>query len=438
MNLIQQFFDLRSSSDPEAAIHTIREGVSIRGYNLWLLFCAAALASIGLDTNSTAVIIGAMLISPLMSPILGVGLSFAIHDRSLLLRSLRNLAAAVLLSLIASLLYFLISPFGRPTTEMEARTYPTLLDVGVALFGGIAGIVSASRKGVSNAIPGVAIATALMPPLCTAGYGLATAQWNYFGGAFYLFLINAIFISLATFLLARYLRFPLVTDPAHPRRRYYSALFALLIVVATLPSVYFLYSIYRKEMRRSQIEQLALTPIRNKGNEIFRWELTPRDSTTQINIYHSGKPLGDSLIGRINDQLRRSGLTGYQVRPHRVNLTRDEVNELSAEVSRQMYQQLQLDELRTQSGRQGSDSLSFPQLNRELRIAFPFVDTVYHGWLTIQDSTRALDTLPLVFYESKRLPAPDQQARLYRYLTLRLQADTVALVHRPSSIPGKP
>lgn len=184
MNFFQKIIDIRSTSDPQKATETISESVSIRGYNMWLLFCSAALASIGLDTNSSAVIIGAMLISPLMSPILGIGLSFGIHDRSLLVRSLRNLAAAIILSLIASVLYFSISPFASPTTEIEARTHPTLLDVMVALFGGLAGIVSASRAGISNAIPGVAIATALMPPLCTAGYGLATAQWSYFARLF--------------------------------------------------------------------------------------------------------------------------------------------------------------------------------------------------------------------------------------------------------------
>ncbi|RYY66691.1 MAG: DUF389 domain-containing protein [Chitinophagaceae bacterium] len=430
MNFLQRFFDLRSSSDPARAIETIREGVSIRGFNLWLLFCAAALASIGLDTNSTAVIIGAMLISPLMSPILGLGLSFGIHDRSLLLRSLRNLAAAVVLSLTASVLYFLISPFGNPTAELQARTAPTLLDVLVALFGGVAGIVSVSRTGVSNAVPGVAIATALMPPLCTAGYGLATAQWAYFAGAFYLFVINAIFISLTTFLMAKYMGFPVQEEATRQRRRYVSVLFALLILAATLPSVYFLYSVYRKEVTRQQIETIVFAPIRKHGNEIFKWEYSQRDSITAINIYHSGKPLGDSLVDAINGQLAASGLGHYRVRPHRVNLTREEVNELSAEMSRQMYQQLQLDVLRVDAG-DGRDTLAYPRIDREARIAFPFVDTLYNGWLTIRDSSGAPDTLAMVFYESARTPAPAQQARLYQYLKTRLGVDTLALTFRP-------
>jgi uncharacterized hydrophobic protein (TIGR00271 family) len=176
----EKILDLRATSDFEKAKSTVSEGVSLRGYNLWILVCAALLASLGLDTNSTAVIIGAMLISPLMSPILGVGMAVAIHEKELLIRSLRNLAMAVAISLFASTLYFILTPLGEVTPELQARTFPTLLDVLVALFGGIAGIISISRRDQTNAIPGVAIATALMPPLCTAGFGIATLRWNYF------------------------------------------------------------------------------------------------------------------------------------------------------------------------------------------------------------------------------------------------------------------
>src|SRR5664279_1089280 len=204
----QNILNIRENTDFEKTRSAISEGVSLRGYNLWILICSTVLASIGLDTNSTAVIIGAMLISPLMSPILGVGLSLAINDKQLLFRSLGDLFLAVLISLAVSILYFFLSPLGEPTPELQARTFPTLLDVLIALFGGIAGIVSISRHDQTNAIPGVAIATALMPPLCTAGFGLATLNWDYFFGAFYLFFINAVFISLATYLIARYLHFP--------------------------------------------------------------------------------------------------------------------------------------------------------------------------------------------------------------------------------------
>ncbi len=229
---ISHILNLRENADFEKTKSTISEGISLRGYNLWILACSTILASIGLDTNSTAVIIGAMLISPLMSPILGVGLSVAIHDKQVLTRSLRNLIIAVVISLGASVLYFFLSPLGVPTPELQARTFPTLLDVLIALFGGIAGIVSISRHEQTNAIPGVAIATALMPPLCTAGFGIATANWNYFFGAFYLFFINAVFISLSTYLIVRYLHFPEKEFVNTKVARRYRTWFILLSIAA--------------------------------------------------------------------------------------------------------------------------------------------------------------------------------------------------------------
>ncbi|MCB0614144.1 MAG: DUF389 domain-containing protein, partial [Phaeodactylibacter sp.] len=179
----------------QETIEDIKKGVVFRGANLWILMFAIMVASVGLNVNSPAVIIGAMLISPLMGPIMGIGLGVGINDLELIVKAMRNLAIAVVISVLTSAAYFWISPLNDAQSELLARTSPTLWDVLIALFGGLAGIVAGSRKEKSNAIPGVAIATALMPPLCTAGFGLATAQWSYFFGAFYLFFINSVFIS---------------------------------------------------------------------------------------------------------------------------------------------------------------------------------------------------------------------------------------------------
>lgn len=209
--------NIKDDSDGAGTINGIRSGIDLRGYNLWILAAAALLACIGLDTNSAAVIIGAMLISPLMNPILGVGLGLGIDDPDSLFKSIQNLAVAVFMSLLISFLYFrFLTPLGGITPEIQARTSPTLLDAFVALFGGVAGIVSNSRREKSNAIPGVAIATALMPPLCSAGFGLANMEWSVFFGAFYLFFINAMVISFFTFLIVRYLGFhePMVKELA--------------------------------------------------------------------------------------------------------------------------------------------------------------------------------------------------------------------------------
>lgn len=202
-------FDLHEGKEDELeTIDYIRKNVEFKGANLWILIFAIFVASVGLNVNSTAVIIGAMLISPLMGPIMGIGLAAGINDFELLKKSMKNLGIAVVISILTSTIYFSFTPLNDAQSELLARTEPTIWDVLIALFGGLAGIVAGSRKEKSNAIPGVAIATALMPPLCTAGYGLATANLYYFFGAFYLFFINSVFISLSTYVIVRFMKFP--------------------------------------------------------------------------------------------------------------------------------------------------------------------------------------------------------------------------------------
>lgn len=430
MIFLKRVFDIRQTADPENAVRTIQENIPVRGYNMWLLMCAAVLASIGLDTNSTAVIIGAMLISPLMSPILGVGLSLAIQDEQLLTRSLRNLAIATVLSLTMSFLYFKVSPFGNPTTELTARTYPTLLDVMVALFGGIAGIVSASRSGTSNAIPGVAIATALMPPLCTAGYGLATAHWTYFAGAFYLFFINAVFISLATFLIVKLIGFPVHRFATPERTRRYSVLFYLLTFVVTLPSVYFLYTVYQRELVRKKIENLVLIPIRAHGNEILKWELLQKDTATLVKVYHSGPPVSDSMRHFIAKRLQSVSTGHYEILLQRVNMTREEVNALSADVARQLYQQMQ-SSTTPSSDPEPPQLLEQIQLTKELRIAFPMVDTISYAWLLRPSVNGQTDSLLLFFVRVKGKFNNVSQQQVRNYLATRMKLDTVGILEFP-------
>ena len=206
---IKSLFRLDLDFDLDGTEEILRKGTNFTGSNAWVLFFAILICSVGLNMNSTAVVIGAMLISPLMGPIMGVGLSLGIQDLTLFKASLKSLISMVLISVLASALYFALTPLQAASSELLARTQPTIYDVLIAAFGGATGIVAGSRKDRGNAIPGVAIATALMPPLCTAGYGLGTGQFNYFLGAFFLFLINTVFIGLATLLFVKYLRFPL-------------------------------------------------------------------------------------------------------------------------------------------------------------------------------------------------------------------------------------
>ncbi|MEO6406290.1 MAG: TIGR00341 family protein [Ferruginibacter sp.] len=429
---IQDILSLRATSDFAKTKSTINEGISLRGYNLWILVCSTILASIGLDTNSTAVIIGAMLISPLMSPILGVGLSVAIHDKQVLTLSLRNLFIAVAISLSASVIYFFLSPLGEPTPELQARTFPTLLDVLIALFGGVAGIVSISRHEQTTAIPGVAIATALMPPLCTAGFGIATANWNYFFGAFYLFFINAVFISLATYLIARYLHFPEKEFVNTKVARQYRIWFIILSMVALTPSTYFLYTVYEKEVIKKEIEELVLSPIKKQGNEILKWEVLNKDTTKLIKVYHSGMQLTDSLKNSIDSSLRKRKMKTYHLVSMRVNLTKEEVSELSAEMTKQMFQEMHLEEIRQLDtiNRKPSDNISYTQILKEVKIAFPFVDTMSSGWIKLSNPNNSIDTMPIIFYKTNKLTSKSQYIQLYNFLRARLARDTIVLIKK--------
>lgn len=252
--LFLKVIHLQDTTDAAGTINTIKAGIVVKGYNIWILIASAVLACIGLDTNSVAVIIGAMLISPLMSPILGVGLSVGINDRETLRQSLYNFGIAVAVSLLTAFLYFLVTPLGYETPEMAARTKPTILDVMVGFFGGVAGIVAGSRKEKTNAIPGVAIATALMPPLCVAGFGLARGNMGYFAGAFYLFFLNAAFISLSTFLIVRFLNFPLKEKITASLRKNFLRGVAFFVVLLLVPSVWLFIDVIRDSRRQTKIE----------------------------------------------------------------------------------------------------------------------------------------------------------------------------------------
>ena len=204
---LSELLDFREDTDREATVEAIKNDIGFKGATAWILVCSIFVASIGLNANSTAVVIGAMLISPLMGPILGVGLSIAINDVDTLKRSLINLGIMIVLSLLTAFLFFYLFPLSEDTSELLGRVKPDIRDVLIAFFGGSALLIARTKRGtIASAIFGVAIATALMPPLCTAGYGLAKGNWMYFGGAMYLFTINTIFIALATFIILKVLR----------------------------------------------------------------------------------------------------------------------------------------------------------------------------------------------------------------------------------------
>lgn len=256
-----ELLDFRQDTDREATIEAIKGDVSFKGATAWILICSIFVASVGLNANSTAVVIGAMLISPLMGPILGVGMSIAINDVDTLRKSLINLATMIVLSLLTAFLFFYLFPLSEDTSELLGRTKPDIRDVLIALFGGLALIIARTKRGtIASVIFGVAIATALMPPLCTAGYGLAIQNWEYFLGAMYLFTINTIFIALATFLVLKLLRFPMLKYANSKKRSRIGKIATLLAIVVMVPAVWTFLNV----LKESRFNHDAKTYIANE------------------------------------------------------------------------------------------------------------------------------------------------------------------------------
>ncbi|MFD1063820.1 TIGR00341 family protein [Winogradskyella litorisediminis] len=243
----RELLDFRNDTDRDTTINAIKSDISFQGATAWILICSIFVASVGLNADSTAVVIGAMLVSPLMGPILGVGLSIAINDIDTLKKSIINLLIMIVLSLITAFLFFYFFPLSEDTSELLGRTHPDFRDVLIAFFGGLALIIARCKKGtIASVIFGVAIATALMPPLCTAGYGLAKGNWSFFFGAMYLFAINTIFIALASFLVLKLLKFPMLKYANSKKRRNISRIASILAIVVTIPAIFTFIDVIRE------------------------------------------------------------------------------------------------------------------------------------------------------------------------------------------------
>ena len=277
--------------DKDAVLQEIQKSVIFRGTNLWILMFAIIVASVGLNMNSTAVIIGAMLISPLMGPINGMGYSIATYDIELFKKSAKNFTFAIGASLVASTFYFILSPVSTAHSELLARTSPTIYDVVIALFGGLAGIVAIASKQKGNVIPGVAIATALMPPLCTAGYGLATFQMEFFLGALYLFTINTIFIAIAVVWTSQLLKFPIRTIVDPVKRKRINQSITAVITIVLLPSIYFGYKLVLNEKFSTNAQKFVESVTRFEGNYLLNHKIDPSKKFIELDY------LGETLNG---------------------------------------------------------------------------------------------------------------------------------------------
>ena len=258
-----ELFDFREDTDHEATIEAIKADISFKGATAWILIFAVFVASIGLNANSTAVVIGAMLISPLMGPILGIGMSFALNDINTFKKSLMNLGTMIGLSLFASFLFFYFFPLSEDNSELLGRVSPDIRDVLIAFFGGLALMVARTKKGtVASVIFGVAIATALMPPLCTAGYGLAIGNFSYFIGAMYLFMINTIFIALATFLVMKLLGFPMYKYANVAKRKRYSTIATIVGIAVMIPAIFTFITVFKENQVKTQVNNFVKNEVR--------------------------------------------------------------------------------------------------------------------------------------------------------------------------------
>ena len=331
---IRYYANIYDHIDTESAAERIKAGIWFRGPNVWILAFSIIIASVGLNVNSTAVVIGAMLISPLMGPIIGVGLAMGTNDLDLLKLATKNLLVMVLISLAASTLFFLLSPLNLVNpTELEARTSPTIYDVLIALFGGLAGILENSRKERGTAIAGVAIATALMPPLCTAGYGLSCLDFHFFFGAMYLFIINTVFITLATYVMVKYLRFKTVSglDPALSARR--RRFITTIIAVVAIPSLYSAIVMVRDTDFERNVESFVRENRLVSRSYISDYRIY-KDHGRKVEVFLTGEPMTYEVQTALfaSAEAHRIKTDQLVIREHSLGMTGEEMNEMVREI----------------------------------------------------------------------------------------------------------
>jgi len=415
----------------------ITRNIYFRGTNLWVLMFAIIIASVGLNVNSTAVIIGAMLVSPLMGPIMGIGLGAGINDFRLLRLSAYNFLVAIVISLISSTLYFLLSPLNEAHSELLSRTTPTVYDVIIALFGGFAGIVAASTKEKGTVVPGVAIATALMPPLCTAGYGLAVGNMFFFMGAIYLFFINSVFICLATFLMVRYLHFP--------RHKYHDEstghrmrLWIWLIVIITfVPSVVIAYYMIRRNVFETNASRFISKELIFEGNTIIEKKIDA--GTATIKVVYIGKGISPDLLENAKKKLGDYHLlnANLKVTQGMKELTSSDITNMKSQIIEDLYKKNQetllskeekIDLLEKELTKYQSGYLSGTMPN-EIRALYPQVEEVSFT-KTLLSSTKSEipDTVNLVYLKFSKNIGKSELQRLESWLHLRVGGDKIKIV----------
>ena len=311
--IIKSYFNVLPDKNSKIDVITqITDGINFQGANLWILICAIFIASLGLNVNSTAVIIGAMLISPLMGPIIGMGLAIGIADLDLFKQSIKNYLVSTFISVVTAAIYFTLSPITDAQSELLARTSPTLYDVLIALFGGAAGFLAMSTKGRNNVVPGVAIATALMPPLCTAGYGLAVQNTSYFFGAFYLYFINTVFIAFTTCLGVRLLHFQRKESVNREQMKRVNLYIVSIIIITILPASYMTWNIIKQSVFENNIEKFITKELSYNGTNILSHEYDLQTKT--LHVVAVGNPIPADTIAKAQKTMTDYQLEGYKLK----------------------------------------------------------------------------------------------------------------------------
>jgi len=452
---IKHFFhdlvDIRAGMDREGTLANIHSNKRMKGANAWLLMCSIMVASLGLDLNSPAIIIGAMLISPLMSPILGIGLGIGVNDKETLMVSLYHFTIAIAIALVTSFLYFKLTPFGTITEQIISRTAPTFLDGLVAIFGGLAGVISITRLDKSNAIPGVAIATALMPPLCVAGFGLANGEWTFFLNAFYLFFLNSSFIAITTYIVIRILRFPYkkyMNNKERNRGRLYIIVFSLIIL---LPASKILFETVVKTREEQKVDIYLKQKIRAEQTILSEWTFAEeskllRKDSVQILLKIIGDPLSQSYLTQCDTELEAMlGKSVKIITYQSEKIPYEDIKNLDNRLSgiqgkfqsqlkeMQTLQDLKAGELmRLQSQLDSLKQTDLIDVYQEVKTIFPLINEIAVAVDVVKTDFKKSIVVPVAMIKwnsvkSKKERIQDEQ-KLADFVKLRTKLDTLVVI----------
>lgn len=434
---LKQYFILRPHKGDEAEIiDQINSGITFRGGNLWVLIFAILIASLGLNVNSTAVIIGAMLISPLMGPIIGIGFALGTNDVDMLKRAAKNYAVSTVISILTATVYWLLTPLSDAQSELLARTSPTLYDVLIAFCGGAAGIIATCTKGKSNVIPGVAIATALMPPLCTAGFGLGTGHIMYFLGAFYLFFINTVFICLATLGGVKLMHFEKKVFLSPERERRVRHIVTTVVVVTMIPAAIVTANIVKKSIFDSNVSHFVKSELAQTGTQVISTEVDKESQT--LRVVAVGREFGDAAIDEAESQMGNYGLDKYRLaiiqgaQSDSILLLNNKLSQISA--SREEEHRL-MQELSQKMGQYESRLAEYTRLETvnseiasELPILFPTIESISLSRPSGDAGSGQRDIVSAYVEPKKgKLLHSDDARRLRQWLKARTEADSIAL-----------